>query len=77
MTKKQEIEKMSRRAEQLLERIEENKELYKELDQLTEELIKRGFASDARLVLVDNFESKNVIFRPAAVRRFEIKRGIK
>lgn len=54
------------------------KELYAELDRITLELQESGFASaeldGLRIDLVDNFsEGKNTVFRPAGVKRFEIK----
>jgi hypothetical protein len=54
------------------------KELYAELDRITLELVESGFASaeleGLQIDLVDNFaEGKNTVFRPAGVKRFELK----
>lgn len=54
------------------------KALYAELDALVLELQTGGFSSadleGMRLELVDNFaDGKNTVFRPAGVKRFEIK----
>ena len=54
------------------------KELYSELDRLTLELQQEGFRSQEvegmLLELVDNFaDGKNTVFRPAGVKRFELK----
>jgi len=53
------------------------KALYEELDMLTIQLQSEGF-KDAELegqviTLVDNFEVNNTCFRPAGVKRFELK----
>lgn len=53
------------------------KELYDELDKLVLELKDTGFKSfdmeGLRLELVDNFEETNVCYRPAGVKRWEMK----
>lgn len=53
------------------------KDLYTELDMLTLQLQDEGF-KDAVLegltvTLVDNFLEQNTVFRPAGVKRFELK----
>lgn len=53
------------------------KELYAEMDRLTLELLAGNFSNaeleGLRLELVDNFaDGKNVCFRPAGVKRWEI-----
>lgn len=53
------------------------KALYEELDMLTMQLEDEGF-QDAEfngflMTLVDNFERSNTAFRPAGVKRFELK----
>ncbi len=53
------------------------KALYTELDMLTMQLQDEGFRDaelDGMLVtLVDNFEKSNTAFRPAGVKRFELR----
>lgn len=52
------------------------KELYAELDDLILQLKAGGFTQadleGQRIELVDNFDEKNTVFRPAGVKRFEI-----
>ena len=61
----------------LTEALEARKALYDELDQLTLELQAQGFDhavfEGKDITLVDNFNVKNVVFRPAGVRRYECK----
>jgi len=59
--------------------LEAVKPLYDELDELTAELqelaeVNQTLATnDGRFVtLIDNFADKNVVYRPAAVRRFDV-----
>jgi len=54
------------------------KAAYAERDALAEQAVAMGFkehktADGTVIVMVDNFAEKNVCFRPAAVRRFELK----
>lgn len=53
------------------------KELYSELDELTLQLQRDGFISTEfqglTIELVDNFKVGNTVFRPAGVKRFELK----
>lgn len=60
--------------------LEAVKPLYDELDELTAELsdvaeVNQTLATnDGRfMTLIDNFAEKNTVFRPAAVRRFDIE----
>lgn len=60
--------------------LESIKPLYDELDDLTAELgdvaeVNQVLATnDGRfLTLIDNFADKNTVFRPAAVRRFDVE----
>lgn len=60
--------------------LEAVKPLYDELDELTAEMgevaeVNQTLATnDGRFVtLVDNFADKNTVFRPAAVRRFDVE----
>lgn len=67
-----------KRVLELQAEIELRKALYDELDKLTLELLEDGFRDATldgiTLELVDNFAAgKNTVFRPAGVKRFEIK----
>lgn len=73
MTKK-DLQELSQRALKLMTKLEANKALYQELDEITVTIAKVGETGTPELILVDNFAEKNVAFRPAAVRRFELKR---
>lgn len=60
--------------------LEAVKPLYEELDELTTDLgevaeVNQTLATnDGRFVtLIDNFAEKNVVYRPAAVRRFDVE----
>jgi hypothetical protein len=58
-------------------RIEESKKLYAKRDELTLELVAKGFTTMAHegvtYELSDNFAHANVAYRAAFVRRYEIK----
>ncbi len=65
------------------QQLQDAKALYAESDALVMELVRRGFktaslADGTQCVLIDNFidpktgEARNVVFRPAGVKRFEI-----
>ena len=60
-----------------LKRIEELKEEmnahYELLEITIDELRDWDFRGDERLVLVDNFETKDTVYRTTSVRRFELK----
>lgn len=66
---------------QIEELKEQAKACYERMDELTEKigkLLPPGEEVDyprlqKTVRMVDNFEDRNVVFRPAAVRRFEIK----
>lgn len=57
--------------------LEANKPLYAELDSIVVELskkVKREYVIGGLLIqIVDNFATKNTCFRPAAVKRFDVK----
>lgn len=57
--------------------LEANKPLYAELDAIVVELskkVKREYVVGGFLIeIVDNFATKNTCFRPAAVKRFDVK----
>lgn len=62
---------------ELQRELDVRKDLYTELDLLTMQLQAEGFKDaefDGLLIsLVDNFLASNTCFRPAGVKRFEIK----
>lgn len=66
-----------KRVLEIMHELETRKALYEELDALTLELQRAGFASadleGQRLTLTDNFADSNTAFRPAFVRRYELK----
>lgn len=76
MKQSKKIENLLNTAIGLLDKIEERKALYEELDLVVQELREAGFESAAwnglDVVLKDNFAESNVAFRPAAVRRYEL-----
>jgi hypothetical protein len=57
--------------------LEVRKALYEELDLLTVQLQDEGFQREVlgnvTIELVDNFAKSNTSFRPAGVKRFELK----
>lgn len=61
---------------EVMSQLEANKALYTRLDELTAALkeAKAKELKEAGLVMVDNFAEKNAVFRPACVRRFELKK---
>ncbi len=74
-----ELGKILERLTQVKAAIDLTKKLYDEQDMLTAQL-KELIGTDVEVShgdtifsIVDNFASKNVVFRPAAVRRFELK----
>lgn len=80
---------MNKQTKEILARVIEiqreldiRKALYDELDMLTEQLVAEGFQAggiDGSIItMVDNFADKNTVFRPAGVKRFELKvKGVK
>jgi len=62
---------------QIRAELKANKPLYAELDAIIVELskkVKREYVVDGlKIEIVDNFETKNTCFRPAAVKRFDVK----
>jgi len=61
----------------LEKKIEDSKQLYAERDEITLYLVGLGFAAaqieKLEFKLVDNFSDKNVCYRAAFVRRWEVK----
>lgn len=70
-------DELIKQALDLVARLEERKALYAELDAVTLALRDCGFVSTEldglTLSLVDNFAEGNTVFRPAGVKRFELK----
>jgi membrane protease subunit (stomatin/prohibitin family) len=72
---------LAKKAIEIAKKIEAAKVLYEELDAVTRELLvvqgtgatKAQFIGDQAVTVVDNFETANTVFRPAGVRRFEVK----
>lgn len=67
-----------RRALEIMDLLKAQKPLYAELDELTVELERLGLSDvefpDGRTVrLVDNFAESNTQFRPAGIKRFELR----
>lgn len=69
MTKKQ----LAKRAKKILQQLEKAKPLYAKLDEVTLRLKLLGFKKDEDLMLIDNFAESNTVFRPAAIKRFELR----
>lgn len=74
------VESIINRIEEVKSEIEKMSSLYEELDKLTmqlngsvavgEELLTKNGNT---IILKDNFQDKNTVFRPAAVKRFEVE----
>jgi hypothetical protein len=70
---KKEITKLAVEAQNLMSAVEDYKKMYQRIDEIT--LILQGEdLSGTGLAVVDNFAEKNVVWRPAGVRRFELKK---
>lgn len=76
---KSKLQRLVERSIEVYEQLEACKPLYKELDALTHEIahLVSGGAREfqhrgMKVKVVDNFSEKNTVFRPAAVRRFEL-----
>ncbi len=77
-TVNKQIEVVAKRAAEVLAQLEAMKPLYNEIDKLTEELREAGITNivvgTTVLQIVDNFASKNTMFKPTAFKRFELKK---
>jgi len=63
---------------ELQDKLDEAKKLYSEMDRLTEQFkeaygLEPQMLEGSRIELVDNFSSKNTMFKTAAFKRFELK----
>lgn len=67
------VTRLAVEAQNVLSAIEDNKRLYARLDELTQ-ILKDANLSGTGLTVIDNFSDKNTVFRPAGVRRFELKK---
>lgn len=71
------LEQKIARVIQIQAELDLRKELYAEMDALALALQAEGFEqldlNGQRVTLVDNFLSKNTVFRPAGVKRFELE----
>lgn len=78
MKNEKQIKKVAKKALEVLEQLESMKHLYNELDSLTEELralnAKSIEINGTVLQVVDNFSSKNTVFKTTSVKRFELKK---
>lgn len=74
---KTETKQILKRVIDIQRELDIRKALYTELDMLTEQLQAEGFKHaelDGMILdMVDNFEKSNTCFRPAGVKRFELK----
>lgn len=65
------------RALKIQQKLEENKPLYQELDEIVLKLANDGFTHDTidnvEVELVDNFATKNTCFKVAGVKRYDLK----
>lgn len=79
-TNKKQIEAMAKRAAEVLAQLESMKPLYNELDKLTQDLMESGATGTdlgkLKLVLVDNFETKNTVFKTTSIKRYELKKVV-
>jgi len=64
---------LSTRARAIARRLEADKALYKELDDITTALLEIKFRKGHGAVLRDNFKKKNIVFRATAIKRFELE----
>jgi hypothetical protein len=74
------MEDKLKRALEIKKILDANKPLYDELEAITVELASQQAGTSVPVVvdgyyfsIVDNFAEKNTVFRPAAVKRFEMK----
>ena len=76
--KKSELNKLAKEAAFLLAQLEAVKPLYAQLDAITLKLIESEITHNALAIhgvaLVDNFKDKNTVWKPSAVKRFELKK---
>lgn len=75
---KAETRKLLDRAVEIQAILNQVKPLYNELDEIIAELVRVGFKREAffsgyELILVDNFEKKNTVFKATGIRRFDLK----
>lgn len=54
-------------------KMEKNKAMYQRLDEIVIKLVGKDLSKE-KYQVVDNFEEKNCVFRPAGVRRYELKK---
>lgn len=73
----EETKELVRQALRVMTRIEDLKAAYKQLDELTDQLVERGFTEMTlgrrRVVLKDNFATKNTVWRSTPHRRYELE----
>lgn len=73
---KRKVESLAAQAWKILDELERVKPMYARLEELTEALTnaKKADLKEHGLQIVDNFETKNVVWKSSAVRRFELKK---
>lgn len=78
-TKEQEVQGIAKRLSDIETALQTMKGLYEEKDRLTAQLMElvgpntEVIYGDRIFKVIDNFASKNVVFRMAAVRRYELQ----
>lgn len=69
--------KQNKKHDRLIKRAETIKlmisDLYEELGTIEDTLIEEKFKGNERALMIDNFKTKNTVFRTTSVRRFELK----
>lgn len=73
-TKDLSIGDLLKELEKIQKKLEANKKNYERVEQIVMTL-KNQDLSNFGYEVVDNFKEKNVVFRPAGVRRFELKKA--
>lgn len=74
LTKKQ-VTELLVEAENIYAALAGYKELYARLDEITASLVGQDLEG-SNWSLIDNFETKMVVFKPVGVRRWELKRKV-
>lgn len=71
------IKALAKEEIEALEQLEQAKAIYKKLDEVTEKVLSLGVDLSAHgIAMVDNFDGKNKVWKPAAVARFELKKVV-
>lgn len=74
---KNKVTELLKRAVDIQKQLDAVKKLYGEMDEITTQLVEGGFEMSEleqhKIMLVDNFKTKNTVFKVAGVKRFELK----